>query len=128
MDEIISDYKEVLHSCFSFEGRLTRKPFWTYTIITFLIQMLGFLVVFAVFGIVTVLMGGHANEGNLFVGILLFGFMALFLIFEMVLGFSTIGPQARRLRDGGFSPWLLLLHLCQFSIVVLVLLCIESKD
>ena len=129
MDEIIRDYKEVLFSCFSFEGRLTRKPFWTYIIITFIIQMLGFFIIFGVFGLPTVIFGGqNTGQGNFLVGLGLFAFMALFIFIETVIGFSTIGPQARRLRDGGFTPWLLLLHLCQFSIVVLILCCMESRD
>ena len=127
MDEIVSEYKEVLLSCFSFEGRLNRRPFWTYAIITFLIQIIAFCIMTAVVTLTATAFNAQ-NGPNLFAGLALFAFMAFFIIFELILGISTLGPQARRLRDGGFSPWLLLLHLCQFSIVVLVLLCLESKD
>ena len=42
----------------------------------------------------------------------------------------TLGPSARRLRDAGFSPWFLFLHLLFKpigSIVLLVLFCMPTK-
>ena len=128
MDEILNDYRTVLFSCFSFDRKLRRKPFWTYIIITFFIQMLSFLITFAGVAIIGSKYGENLNQAPPIIGFLFGAIVLFFILFEFALGISTIGPQVCRLRDGGFSPWLMLLHFCQLSIVVFVLLCLESKD
>ncbi len=128
MDEIFNDYRSVLFSCFSFDKKLKRKPFWTFIVINILIQIMSFLITFAGVGIIVSNYGENLNQAPPAIGFLFFAIILLTILFQFGIGITTIGPQICRLRDGGFSPWLFLLHFCQLSLVVFVLLCLESKE
>ena len=71
-----------------FAGRATRTQFWMYVLINFIV---GF-----VLGLICgMFLKGHAIVVN--------------IIYGLALLLPSLGIAARRLRDGGFTPWLLLL-------------------
>lgn len=87
-----------------FSGRATRKQFWLYTLFVYVI-----LLVIGFFG----------DTGAMISNICL---LAVLL--------PSLAIAARRLRDGGFSPWFLLFLLLPAVgwIVLLVFYCLPSKN
>ncbi|MBO4675008.1 MAG: DUF805 domain-containing protein [Elusimicrobiaceae bacterium] len=94
-----------------FSGRATRKQFWLFVLWSFVV----FFVLGLVFGLV-----GISPETSATISKVLY--LAIFL--------PSLGIAARRLRDGGFSPWWLLIGLVPFIgwIVLLVFYCLPSKN
>lgn len=92
-----------------FAGKATRKQFWLFVLWTFIV----FFVLGLVFGLF-----GLGKTGAIILNV---GYLAILL--------PSLGIAARRLRDGGFSPWLLLLGLIPFigGLVLLVLYLLPSK-
>ena len=92
-----------------FAGKATRKQFWLFVLWTFIV----FFVLRLVFGLF-----GLGKTGAIILNV---GYLAILL--------PSLGIAARRLRDGGFSPWLLLLGLIPFigGLVLLVLYLLPSK-
>ncbi len=90
-----------------FSGKADRKQFWLYVLWAF--------IVFFVLGIVFSFFGKTGT--------------ALLGLCELAVLLPSLGIAARRLRDGGFSPWLLLLSLIPFlgGIILLVLYLLPSK-
>ena len=73
---------------FDFSGRATRTQFWMFALINFLVSI--------VLGIVAgIVLKQHAN--------------LISIVYSLALLLPSLGIAARRLRDGGFTPWLLLL-------------------
>ncbi len=87
-----------------FKGRATRKQYWLYVLFVWVI-----LWVIGLFGDVGAKISGICS-------------LAVLL--------PSLAIAARRLRDGGFSPWLLLLGLIPVIgwIVLLILYCLPSKN
>ena len=90
-----------------FAGKATRKQFWLYVLWSFII--------FFVLGIIFSFCG---NVGK-----------TLGIICELAVLLPSLGIAARRLRDGGFTPWLLLLALIPVlgGLILLVLYLLPSK-
>ena len=117
MEQFKADFLEVLNERFKFDGVLNRTKFWTYTIILFLANM--------------VLNGGLQIVGKIISNSIFSILIALtLLVLNVAVWVITLGPAIRRLRDGGFSPWLYLVVLvpCVGGIGLLVLLCLPSKE
>jgi uncharacterized membrane protein YhaH (DUF805 family) len=101
-------FQEAVKTCFqkyvTFSGKASRREYWFFSLFTVLCAV--------ALAILSALL--HA------------GFLVL-----LILGFFLPGlaVAARRLRDGGFSPLLLLLELIPYigGIAVLVLMCMPSK-
>ena len=91
-----------------FAGKATRKQFWLYVLWSF--------IVFFVLGFVAAFIGKV-------------GTTVIFLC-ELAVLLPSLGIAARRLRDGGFSPWLLLLGLIPVlgGLILLVLYLLPSKN
>ena len=94
---------------FDFGGRATRTQFWLFVLIN--------VIVCVVLGIVC---GMFLKEQTASIVI---------KIYNLALLLPSLGIAARRLRDGGFSPWLLLLFLIPVIgwIILLILYIMPSK-
>lgn len=111
---------------FDFSGRASRKQYWLFVLWCVII---GFVVSFVLSFISGFAIGAelpYAEDITKVTSI-------LNLIFSVVFNFGILIPslaiQARRLRDGGFSPWLLLLYLIPIIgwIILFVLYIWPSK-
>ena len=94
---------------FDFSGRATRTQFWMFVLINFIIGIvLGFIC------------GMFLQEQTSNI---------IKWAYTIALFFPSLGLAARRLRDGGFSPWLLLLYFIPVLgwIVLLILYIMPSK-
>ena len=103
LDPIIKHYVD-------FKGRATRKQFWLYTLFIFLVMfILG--IIFGIAGVADTAAG------------------KISFIIELAILLPSLAIAARRLRDGGFSPWLLLIGLIPVIglLVLLVFYCLPSK-
>lgn len=94
---------------FDFSGRATRTQFWMFVLWNFIVAL--------VLGIVCG-MFLKAQTVNM-----------IQWIYAIALFFPGLGIAARRLRDGSFSPWLLLLGLIPVLgwIILLILYIMPSK-
>lgn len=92
---------------FDFAGKADRKQFWLYVLFYF--------ITFLILGIV---LGFFGKVGNV-----------IYYVCSLALLLPSLGIAARRLRDGGFTPWLLLLALIPVigAIILLVLYLLPSK-
>lgn len=93
---------------FDFSGKATRKQFWLY--------VLFYVIVFIILGLV---LGFLGKTGNV-----------IYYLCVLAMLLPNLGIAARRLRDGGFSPWLLLLSLIPFigAIILFILYLLPSKQ
>ena len=92
---------------FDFKGRATRKQFWLFVLFNFL-----------VFLVLSIVLGFLGKTGDV-----------IYFVCQLAVLLPSLGIAARRLRDGGFSPWLLLIGLIPVLgwIVLLVLYLLPSK-
>ena len=90
-----------------FAGKATRKQFWLFVLFNFL-----------VFLVLSIILGFFGKAGDI-----------LYFVCQLAVLLPSLGIAARRLRDGGFSPWLLLIGLIPVLgwIVLLVLYLMPSK-
>ncbi|MBR4592456.1 MAG: DUF805 domain-containing protein [Elusimicrobiaceae bacterium] len=90
-----------------FSGRATRTQFWLYVLFN--------LIVFFVLSLVLSFFG---KAGDM-----------IYIVCSLAVLLPSIAVAARRLRDGGFSPWWLLICLVPFIgwIVLLVFYLLPSK-
>ena len=97
IDLMKANFIEVFKECFKFDGTLNRTKYFTYTVAWF------------IFGIALSLVATVVSMIP-FIGWIIGLILGL-------LGFVPpivmIGPSVRRLRDAGYSPWLLLCVLVQ---------------
>ena len=102
-------FSEAIKSCLTkyvdFSGVASRSEYWFFILFTFLCEV-GALILSAA-----------ANS------------LVFFVLIILGLILPLLAAQIRRLRDGGFSPWLALLGLIPYlgSIAVIVLCCLPSK-
>ncbi|MBR4355592.1 MAG: DUF805 domain-containing protein [Elusimicrobiaceae bacterium] len=91
-----------------FSGRATRKQFWLFVLFAFIVSLL--------LGIVCSFLG---DAGKIIPE-----------IYSLAMILPGLGIQARRLRDGGFTPWLLLLNLIPVIgwLILLILYVLPSKN
>lgn len=106
MNEIVDSVKDFILRAFDYTGRSTRPQFW-YVILTW-------VVVSAVLGLI--------SQAGTFLG-----FLSGVIYLAIFIPFLALG--ARRLRDGGFSPYLMLLLLIPFfgGLIVLILCALPTK-
>lgn len=90
-----------------FAGKANRKQFWLFVLFNFL-----------VFLVLSIVLGFLGKTGDV-----------IYFICQLAVLLPSLGIAARRLRDGGFSPWLLLIGLIPVLgwIVLLVLYLLPSK-
>ena len=91
-----------------FAGKADRKQFWLYILFQFIL--------FVVLAMVTHFFGKIGTT--------------IYFLCSLALLLPTLGITARRLRDGGFTPWLLLLYLIPGlgALIVLILCLLPSKQ
>lgn len=92
---------------FDFAGKADRKQFWLWVLWSFII-----------FLVLSIVLGFFGKVGNI-----------IYFLCQLAILLPALGIAARRLRDGGFSPWLLLLGLIPVIgwIILLVLYLLPSK-
>jgi len=90
-----------------FAGKADRKQFWLWVLFS--------VIIFLILGLV---LGFLGKAGSI-----------IYYLCWLALLLPSLGIAARRLRDGGFTPWLLLLGLIPFigGIILLVLYLMPSK-
>lgn len=94
---------------FDFSGRATRTQFWMFALINFIVGL--------VLGFVCSMFLKEKTAS------------IISTIYWLALLLPCLGIAARRLRDGGFTPWLLLIGLIPFIgwIILLILYIMPSK-
>ena len=94
---------------FDFGGRATRTQFWMFVLINFIVGV--------VLGIVCAIFLKEQTTS------------LVIKIYNLALLLPCLGIAARRLRDGGFTPWLLLIGLIPVIgwIALLILYIMPSK-
>lgn len=108
-------YFNAIANYVNFTGVATRSQFWWF-------QLQNFIIVLILYLIATAAVASN-NEGFI-------GFMGLvFMVYYLFMILPSLSIGARRLRDAGYSPWLLLVILIPFvgGIVLIVLWCMPSK-
>lgn len=92
---------------FDFAGKADRKQFWLWVLWSFII-----------FLVLSIVLSFFGKVGNI-----------IYFLCQLAILLPALGIAARRLRDGGFSPWLLLLGLIPVIgwIILLVLYLLPSK-
>ena len=90
-----------------FAGKATRKQFWLWVLFSFI-----------VFLVLSIVLGFLGKTGSI-----------VYFLCQLAILLPSLGIAARRLRDGGFTPWLLLLLLLPFIgwLILLVLYLMPSK-
>lgn len=128
MNSIVCNFCEVIKTCFCFKGTLSREKFWSYLFTLFIPFYILAMPLFVVCATLFV----NFPTRNVWTTpttylAIVFSLSFYFLIFVYFL--MTLGPSARRLRDMGFTPWLLLLHLIKpLGLILLVLFwCFPTK-
>ena len=91
-----------------FSGKATRTQFWLWILFSFL-----------VFLVLSIALGFLGKTGGI-----------IYFVCELAVLLPSLAIAARRLRDGGFTPWLLLLMLVPFIgwLVLFVLYLLPSKN
>ena len=102
---MFNNYVAVLKKYVEFSGRANRPEFWWFVLANFLVSLL----VLIIAGIIHV--------------------PALSNLYSLAVLLPSLAVGARRLRDAGFSPWLLLLGLIPLLgwIALIVLYAMPSK-
>ncbi len=102
---MFSNYVAVLKKYVEFGGRADRPEYWWFALANFLVSLL----VDFVAGMI--------------------GIPALAWVYFLAVLLPSLAVAVRRLRDAGFTPWLLLLALIPLigQIAVIVLLCMPTK-
>lgn len=112
---MILAYKEFWIKSFDFAGRTRRIDFW----LAFVANILALILVILIGALIAPVFTGSS------------GAMPTVLVSLYAIGtvIPNISIQLRRLRDAGFSPWLILLSLAPYigGVVLLVLYCRGSK-
>ena len=125
----MSYFVDMYRNYVNFSGRATRKQFWCAYGIWLAIYVV--LYILAMVGGVAVSTAGLDMSGVSGVGMLFAGLMSIFSLGSLL---PLLAIEVRRLRDAGFQWWVLLLCMvgncaCGIgSIVLLVLLCLPTKD
>ena len=90
-----------------FAGKANRKQFWLFVLFNFF-----------VFFVLSIVLNFLGKTGDV-----------IYFVCQLAVLLPSLGIAARRLRDGGFSPWLLLIGLIPVLgwIVLLVLYLLPSK-
>ena len=94
-----------------FSGRASRKQFWMFVLFYFLVNL-----------VLAILSRIDGAVGMVFTLVTVLYYFGLLL--------PTLAAAARRLRDAGLSPWLLLLSLVPFlgNLILLVMCLLPTKE
>lgn len=113
---MIRAYKEFWIKSFDFAGRTRRIDFW----LAFVANILALILVILIGALIAPVFTGSSGTMPTIL-------VSLYAIATII---PNISIQLRRLRDAGFSPWLLLLSLLPYlgGIVLLALYCRGSKN
>ncbi len=98
-----------------FGGRATRTQYWAFVGFNILVAIV-IAIVAAILGRISGALGGIA--------------IGVYYLFELAILLPSLALAARRLRDGGFTPWLLLLAFIPGlgGLILLILFLLPSKN
>lgn len=115
-----------LHKYVDFEGRASRAEYWWFTLFLVLVVAIP-----ATIGAIVMVLGMPMSQGApVNGGLLALGGTVIGLSFlaSFALLLPSLAVSARRLRDAGFSAWLLLLTLVPFgNLALFVMWLLPSK-
>lgn len=103
-----------------FEGKADRQQYWMFVLMQ-AILLIGLGIITTIIIVVLGLISGTLAQ---IVGIIL---MVLLGLLFLALALPSLAILARRLRDGGFSPWLMLLYFIGLGIVPFIMTCLPSQ-
>lgn len=129
MNSTFDNFIEIIKSCFCFKGKLNREKFWTYIIILFIPFYLFMMPLFLA-GVTLLVHFPRTNVWTNSITYSTFGIWSTYFFLSLIYLILTLGPSARRLRDAGFTPWLLFLHLLfkpLGPLALIVLFCWPTK-
>ncbi len=107
---------------FNYKNKTNRKDFWAESLAWGAIT---FVVYYALSFLLGVASGVAGADEAPFIGISVF----LLIIFGLIYGLALLSASVRRLRDGGFSPWLVILGFVPVgNIALFVLLLLPPKS
>jgi uncharacterized membrane protein YhaH (DUF805 family) len=112
---MINSYRSFWRKSFDYKGRTERADFW-------LAVGANAIVIIAVLALGALLVGLWGDSATA-------GPIAFLVIYSLAAILPNISIQARRLRDAGFSPWLLLLSLIPYigGIILFIMYLQPSK-
>ena len=101
----------------NFKGRLRRRDYWTFVLMTIVIELAIYFVVY----VLTYIFGGEAVTAASICSTIV-GIIGILLLLP------SLGISIRRLHDTNKSGWLLLLAIIPIigSIILLIIACIEG--
>ena len=129
MNSIVDNFIEIIKSCFCFKGKLNREKFWTYSIVLFIPFYLLMMPLF-ISGVTLLVHFPRTNIWTNSITYFTFGIWSTYFFLSTVYLILTLGPSAKRLRDAGFTPWLLFLHLLFKpigTIALIILFCLPTN-
>ena len=105
-----ANFIEVLKNSFNFKGRLDRTKYWTFYVFILVIDS----VLSSISAALSAAVGGMtAMIISAVVGLII-----------LILGVMSLAPTACRMRDAGFSPWIMLSYLlCGIGTLVCFIMC-----
>ena len=111
-----NSYRSFWSKSFIFKGRTARSDFW-------LAAAANAIVIIAVLALGALLVGLWGDSATV-------GPIAFLVIYSLAAIVPNISIQVRRLRDAGFSPWLLLLSLIPYlgGIILFIMYLQPSKS
>lgn len=110
----MKEYVNMIKSTFDFEGRSTFNDFWKAQIFSIVVDLLFCMLALP-----------FAGDERLF----LIACLALSSLYSILIFLPSLSLMVRRLRDAGFSPWLIFVGVIPFfgQVILIVLLCSRSK-
>jgi len=113
---MINSYRSFWRKSFDFKGRTARPDFW-------LAAAANTIVIIAVLALGALLVGLWGDSATA-------GPITFLVIYSLGAIVPNISIQVRRLRDAGFSPWLLLLSLIPYlgGIILFIMYLQPSKS
>jgi uncharacterized membrane protein YhaH (DUF805 family) len=124
--------KRLFKSYFVFQGKASRREFWfgylAYAIVAVILSII--LTIIVGVEVTAITSAAYADPYATSVGVPIATIIASIVVslIALVMGIPILSAGARRLRDAGFSPWLLLLSLVGLGIVWIIMCALPTKD
>lgn len=110
----MKEYYDMIKRTFDYSGRSSLRDFWVAEFTSLFVGL-----AFSLFAL------PFASDSVLFVKAI----YALYMLYSIIMFFPSLSLIVRRLKDGGYSPWLIFLALLPIfgETILIILLCSRSK-